>query len=329
MSALHDIQKPISRELNMLNERMKEALTSNNTLMDHIVADYMRSKGKMIRPIMVILSGKLLGIEAGSQAEHKLIDAAAAIEMLHNASLIHDDVIDEAKMRRNNPTINAVWDNHISVLVGDYFTSTALRQAIASGDIRIVATLSELGRRLSLGEINQIDNARQHALSQDAYFDVIRAKTASLFVACAQMGAYAAGVEGENVDRLCQYAESLGLCFQIRDDIFDYFSNPEVGKPTGNDLREGKVTLPLLYALERSDLAETDEIRSLVHSQSLEPSQIERITQFAIQAGGIEYAYTVMQQLYDQARPLLKHFDRHTQVQALDEIFKYIITRKH
>ena len=209
--------------------------------MDKVVKGYLQSKGKLIRPILVILTARLLG-----KVTDKVIASAAAVELLHNASLIHDDVVDDSKLRRGKPTINSVWDNHVAVLTGDFFLSSALQQGLSTGDIRIVNSLTSLGRLLSLGEIDQIYNARYHCLDEKAYFKVISRKTASLFVSCVEMGGYAVGASDEQIEPMRRFAELLGLCFQIKDDIFDYYSDERIGKPTGNDLREGKITLPLL-----------------------------------------------------------------------------------
>ncbi len=245
MSPLESIKASLDPELTRLNELIHEQLSTDNPLMTDIIEGYLRSKGKQIRPLVVMLSARLFG-----QIDDKVLSAAAAVELLHNASLIHDDVVDESKLRRGIPTINALWDNHIAVLIGDYFVSAALHRAIATADMDIVSTVGRLGTLLSLGEIDQIYNTREHELSEEAYYRIINFKTASLFVACARVGCYATGAPARQADTLAEVAELLGLCFQIRDDVFDYFPADKVGKPTGNDLREGKVTLPLLHALE-------------------------------------------------------------------------------
>ena len=232
MSTLEVIQQEIAPELKRLNRLISDQLSSSNELMNQVIENYLQSKGKLIRPIIVMLSAKLFG-----PVSDTVLSAAAAVELLHNASLIHDDVVDETKTRRNRPTINSVWDNHIAVLVGDFFVSSAMQQAIATKDIRIIDSLCHLGKLLSLGEIDQIFNARYHTLTEEAYFQIINYKTASLFVACARMGCYASGVDGERLERLSRFTELLGLCFQMRDDIFDYYDSALVGKPTGNALR--------------------------------------------------------------------------------------------
>ena len=217
-TTLEAIRERYAADTSRMNDCMMRQLASSNALMTQVITANLRTKGKQIRPLIVMMCARMFG-----PVTDKVISAATAIEMLHNASLIHDDVVDESMMRRNSPTINSVWDNHIAVLVGDYYTSGAMQQAISTGDIRIVDSLCRLGKKLSLGEIDQIYNAREHSLSEEAYYKIIEYKTASLFVASAEMGCYAAGVEDKHIiESLSEFARLFGLCFQIRDDIFDY-----------------------------------------------------------------------------------------------------------
>ena len=245
-----------------------------------------------------------------------------------NASLIHDDVIDEATERRGLPTINNVWSNHVAVLVGDFFVTGALRCGVATGDGRILSALADMGRDLSLGEIDQVDIARNHNIDEDTYMEIIRAKTASLFECCAAVGGYANDAPQTAIDELRRYARLLGICFQIKDDTFDYYNDPIIGKPTGNDLREGKVTLPLIYALNRTDLSEHDEMLALVNKETLTGEDIDRLIDFAKRAGGIEYAYETMTRLRDEASAILSPYQPDESVDRFREIFDYVIDRK-
>lgn len=322
MTTLESIQKSISPELKMLNERIVGALSTSNKLMNEVVETYLKTKGKQIRPILVMLSAKMFGT-----IDENVISAAAAVEMLHNASLIHDDVIDETKERRNNPTINCIWDNHIAVLVGDYFVSAALQQAISTQDPRIIVALSQLGAILSLGEIDQIYNAQSHVLSEEAYFNVIKAKTASLFVACVAMGGYAVKASDDEIEKLKQFTNLLGLCFQIRDDVFDYFEDKKVGKPTGNDLREGKITLPLLHVLLNESLPLHEEMLALSHKDNLTTEEIATLINYAKNNGGIEYAYEKMTELRNQAVEIIKQLPDNEAREAFIAILDYIIAR--
>lgn len=330
MTTFEAIRHSIAPELSSLSECIDNALGCSNPMMKSVVEGYMKSKGKQIRPVLVILTAKMFG-----GVNERVISAAAAVEMLHNASLIHDDVVDESKMRRGRPTLNSIWDNHIAVLTGDFFVSSALQQAISTADIRIVASLAELGRLLSLGEIDQIYNARYHCLDEDAYFRVISSKTASLFVSCVEMGAYAVGAPESSLGPVRRYAELLGLCFQIKDDIFDYFSDPRIGKPTGNDLREGKITLPLLYALRRDDLEEHAAMNELASREELTPEEIDTLIAYARRTGGIDYAYDTMRRLADEASAQLAAYSTTagaTEAEAiasLRSILTFIIERDH
>lgn len=309
MTKLSEIRQALSTELSQLNARMTKSLDSSNELMNQVIEGYMEKKGKQLRPILVILAARMFGT-----VTDKVIAAAAALELLHNASLIHDDVVDDSSTRHGCATINAVWDNHIAVLVGDYFVSTALREAIFTENLRVVDTIGCLGQMLSLGEMDQICNARFHFLDEESYIKVISHKTASLFVSCVKIGCYTVGASEANVDALVAFAELFGRCFQIRDDIYDYFEDESIGKPTGNDLREGKVTLPLLYALS-SGYGDAESMRRLVQQDVLAAEEITRLIDYAKQAGGIEYAFSVIDTLASEARGII---DKLPQGQSAD-----------
>lgn len=310
-------------ELAAMNDIIVTTLTSNSELTNNIVTSYLQNKGKMLRPIVTLLSAKFFG-----GINEKALQGAAALEMLHNASLIHDDVIDEATERRGLPTINNVWSNHVAVLVGDFFVTGALRCGVATGDGRILSALADMGRDLSLGEIDQVDIARNHNIDEATYMDIIRAKTASLFECCAAVGGFANDAPITSIDELRRYTRLLGLCFQIKDDTFDYFNDPIVGKPTGNDLREGKITLPLIYALNRTDMPERDEMLALVNKETLTGDDIDRLIDYAKRAGGIDYAYEKMKRLRDEANDILSPYSPDETIEQFREIFDYVIERK-
>ena len=322
MSTLEDIQQSIRPELQQLSERISSSLSSPNKLMAQVIEGYLKSKGKMIRPVLVILTAKLFG-----KVNDRVIASAASVEMLHNAPLIHDDAVDDSKLRRSLPTINNMWGNHIAVLVGDYFVSNALQQGISTGDIRVVEVLAQLGKMLSLGEVDQIYNARFHTIDEKAYFEIISRKTASLFVSCIKMGAYSTDTDEEAMKPMLRYAELLGLCFQIKDDIFDYYHDPVIGKPTGNDLREGKITLPLLYALSRTELPQHDAMLELSRKEMLDTADIDTLIEFAKASGGIEYAYDTMARFRDQAMAILAEYPDNETTRAFAAIFDFVIAR--
>ena len=322
-TSLKHIQDQLAPELEALNDIIVTTLASSSELTNSIVTSYLKNKGKLLRPIVTLLSARLFG-----GINDKALQGAAALEMLHNASLIHDDVIDEATERRGEATINSVWSNHVAVLVGDFFVTGALRCGVATGDGRILSALADMGRDLSLGEIDQVDIARNHNIDEDTYMEIIRAKTASLFECCAAVGGYANDAPQTAIDELRRYARLLGICFQIKDDTFDYFNDPIVGKPTGNDLREGKVTLPLIYALRRDDMPEHDEMLALINKETLTSEDIDRLVDFAKRAGGIEYAYDTMVRLRDEASAILSPFQPDETVDPFREIFDYVIDRR-
>lgn len=322
MGGIISIQQNIAQDLSKLNDIIKNVLESNSALMNQIVTNFLESKGKQIRPILVILSGRFFG-----ETNEKVLNAGAAIELLHNATLIHDDVIDESKERRGQPTINRIWDNHISVLVGDFFVSAALHCAVQTDNSQITAVLSRLGRELSLGEINQIDNARQHNINKNTYFDIIKSKTASLFKCCVEVSGYANNANEKELADLMAFTELLGLCFQIKDDIFDYFEDKNIGKPTGNDLREGKVTLPLIYALSKENAENQAEMLQIIKKNELSSNEIATLIDFAKKEGGIEYAYATMERLRDEAFSILNAYPEKSVTEDFKALFNYIIKR--
>lgn len=325
MTNFDEIRDLISSDLERLQKIIKQSLSSNSPLLNKIVDKYLETKGKQIRPIIVVLSAKFFGAEVSDG----VLCGAASVELLHNASLIHDDVIDETKQRRGHDTVNNTWDNHIAVLVGDFFVSNALACAIRTNDFRVISTISELGKELSTGEIDQIDVAKHHSIDAQTYFSIINKKTASLFQSCVKVGGYSVGASDIDIANLSKFVELLGLSFQIKDDIFDYFKDDAIGKPTGNDLREGKVTLPLIYALSRTESPRHGEMRRLADSDSLTTEQIETLIDFAKAEGGIEYAYATMERLRAEARCILEPYPDNEAKRAFLSLFDYIIKRHH
>ncbi|MEG1539174.1 MAG: polyprenyl synthetase family protein [Muribaculaceae bacterium] len=324
MVKLKEIQNIISDELAELNKIIVNSLDSSSPLMKEVVKMYLATKGKQIRPILVMLSAKTFG-----EISPKVINAAAAIEMLHNASLIHDDVVDDSEKRRGLPTINNVWDNHIAVLVGDFFVSNALQCGINTGEIKIIQSISDLGKELAMGEIDQISNARSHLIDEDIYFDIIKHKTASLFRSCVEVGGFAVNAPQNQIEKLKEYAELLGLCFQIKDDIFDYYDDKVVGKPTGNDLREGKITLPLIFSLSKKDAPLHKEMLALSKKELLNSQEIDALIEFTKKEGGIDYAYNTMESIRNRANNILKEFPESEATKAFRLIFDYIIERSN
>ena len=309
-------------ELDEMNAIIRSSLSTSDPLMGRVVEQYLRTKGKQIRPLLVLLSARLFG-----DINDSTLHAAAALEMLHNATLIHDDVVDNADYRRRTPTLNKDFDNRIAVLVGDFFVSTALQEAIKTKDMKAVVSVAELGQELSLGEIDQISNARDRSIDEPRYFDVISKKTASLFMKCVKMGAETTDATDGQISTLVEYARLLGLCFQIKDDIFDYYEDKEVGKPTGNDLRENKVSLPLIYAVNSTPGEESNSMRALLLRGDLDDSEIAVLIDFAKDKGGIDYAYSVMERMRAEADELLGSLPENQWRDAFAELFEFTIRR--
>ena len=322
MDRLSKIQQEIEPELAKMNSIIRESLASENELMDTVVGNYLLTKGKQIRPIMVILSAKFFG-----EVNNHVLHAGAALEMLHNASLIHDDVVDETSLRRGHATVNNQWGNHIAVLVGDFFVANALAAGIRTGILSIISSLSDLGKELSLGEVDQICNVRDHRLDEEHYMSMIRKKTASLFRNCVKMGAEAINIPEEEYGALAEYAEMLGICFQIRDDIFDYFSNPLIGKPTGNDLREGKVTLPLLHAIQTAPEPVAQSVKEMLMKGDLNEKEIGILIDFAKEYDGIEYSFAKMREMQAEADKLIEKYPDSRWKETFRQLFDYIISR--
>lgn len=324
MTELERIRELLRGDIDRLNSIIKESLVSNSDLLNAAITAHLKTKGKQLRPLLVMLSGRLFG-----GINDCVLNAGAAVELLHNASLIHDDVIDQSAERRGIATINSIFQNHVAVLTGDFFITTALRRAVLTRQSRILDELALLGGALSMGEIDQICNAQERNITEETYMDIIGKKTATLFESCAAMGGYANNQEEDYMKPLRKYAYLLGLCFQMKDDTFDYYHDPAVGKPTGNDLREGKITLPLIYALSLTEHPRHNEMVQLVHKPELTTEEIDTLVEFAKEAGGIDYTYDKMEQLREQACAQLNAYPPSDTVEALKQLFQYIIERKH
>lgn len=316
------LKKRLNAELDAMNAFIRAGLHTDEPLLSHVVAQYLQTKGKQIRPLLVLLSAKLFG-----GVNESTLHAAASLEMLHNASLIHDDVVDNSDYRRGTPTLNRDFDNRIAVLTGDFFVSNALAEVIKTGDINAIAAIAELGEELSLGEIDQISTARDCTFDESRYISVISKKTASLFMKCIKMGASSAGAEGEMLEKAVEYGRLLGLCFQIKDDIFDYFEDEGIGKPTGNDLRENKVSLPLLHALRVAPAEESEKMKGLIRRGNLSDSEIAELIEFAKANGGIDYSYTVMEGMKAESEKILSQLPDNEWRTAFSSLFAFTILR--
>ena len=285
MDYLSLIKEPISAELEDFISLFNQSLSHDEGLLSQVLVHIRQRGGKRMRPMLILLMAKNFG-RVSSVTQH----AAVGLELLHTASLVHDDVVDESSERRGQASVNALYDNKVSVLVGDFILSTALLYVSKTHSEVIVRYLSELGRTLSDGEILQLTNIQNEAITETAYYEIIKRKTAALFEACAAIGAESAGASHDDVEAARKFGQNLGIIFQIRDDIFDYYDSKEIGKPTGNDMLEGKLTLPVIYALKSTGNAEMMMLARKVKAREVKQSEINQLVAFTKENGGIEYA---------------------------------------
>ena len=288
----------ISEELKKF-DLLYSSIRSENAQLQEMIEHMYKADGKKIRPILLLLTAKALG-EVNDRTYH----GAVTIELLHTATLIHDDVVDDADMRRGQPSLNSVFDNRKTVLCGDFFLSSALTQSVLTENLEIVSIISKLGKNLAEGELLQLLIADEVIIDEEEYFNVIRKKTASLLSSCMKIGALTVGADREKVDTFAELGELIGLGVQLRDDIFDYYDD-NIGKPTGNDIREGKITLPLLHAFKNTDEKEHQHAMSIVESKNFTDENINYLINFAKANGGIEYTYAALEQSTDKAIQLV------------------------
>ena len=323
MDILSQIRKPVTEDLARYERLFDSVLDHEDDFLGRAL-QYVRSrKGKMMRPLLVLLIAR----ECGAIGE-KVLHSAVTLELLHTASLVHDDVVDESNERRGQASVNAVYGNQVSVLVGDYLLSKSLQEAAFTGSLRIVDIISRLGGTLSEGEIFQIANIRSEQISEEAYFRIIDHKTAALFAACAELGALSADAGEDFIEKARRFGEIVGICFQIRDDIFDYYSNSEIGKPTGRDMAEGKLTLPVIYALNSTNDAAMLALADKVKKGEADRAEIEALIAFAKQNGGIEYAERKMQELRAQAYAAIASFKNEEVRKSLEQYIDFVIDRQ-
>lgn len=296
MDYISVIKQPIESELEDFVQLFNESLSHTDGLLQQVLDHIRKRAGKRMRPMLILLMAKNFG-----RVTDATLHAAVGLELLHTASLVHDDVVDESKQRRGQLSVNAEYDNKVAVLVGDYILSTALLYVSRTHSEIVVRYLSELGRTLSNGEILQLSNIQNEEISEQAYYRVIQQKTAALFEACASIGALSAGASEDDIHQAKVFGSNLGMIFQIRDDIFDYYDNSDIGKPTGNDMTEGKLTLPVIYALNTTRDADMLALARKVKSGDVTREEIERLVEFTKQNGGIEYADKKMWEIHAES----------------------------
>lgn len=323
MDYLSIIKNPIEAELADFISLFNQSLSHEDGLLGSALEHIRKRAGKRMRPMLILLMAKNFGtINEATQ------NAAVGLELLHTASLVHDDVVDESEERRGQASVNATYDNKVAVLVGDYILSTALLCVARTHSEQIVAYLAELGRTLSDGEILQLSNIGRKDISEDVYYDVIKQKTAALFEACAGIGALSSGATEEEVEAAKQFGQNLGIIFQIRDDIFDYYNSTEIGKPTGNDMVEGKLTLPVIYAVNNGGNEDMSRLALKVKEHSVSADEIAQLVDYTKQMGGIEYAERRMWEFHAHAQQFIDDRVGQPDVKAaLQTYLDYVIKR--
>lgn len=323
MDSISFIKAPIITELAGFRQLFDSSLSSSNTLLDSVVSHIRQRQGKMMRPMLVMLVARLYG-----EVRPATLHAAASLELLHTASLVHDDVVDESSERRGQLSANAAFNNKVAVLAGDYLLATSLVHAQLTESHPIIRLVSRLGQDLADGELLQLSNVSNLHFSEPVYFDVIRKKTAALFAACTQAAALSMEVGEEDVEKARLLGEYIGICFQIRDDIFDYFDSEEVGKPTGNDMREGKLTLPALHVLNTTASHEIKAIAFRVKEGNATSDEIARFIDYIKAHGGIEYAEQTMNDYKQKAFDLLDSLPASEITASLRAYLDYVVDRK-
>lgn len=325
MDQLEQIRKPIDREFCEFVNLFNSTLSHSDELLANTLEHIKKRGGKRMRPILALLLAKNYGgVSMTTQ------NAAIGLELLHTASLVHDDVVDESAERRGQASLNASYNNKVAVLVGDFILSTSLLHVSFTHDNRIVQNLSKLGQTLAAGEILQLENIKNFDFSEDVYYEVIRKKTASLFESCAGLGAMSAGATDEQIDRAGRFGDSLGMMFQIRDDIFDYFDSKAIGKPTGNDMAEGKLTLPVLYALREMPMESMVTLAKKVKMGTINTDEIAVLVEYTKQAGGIEYAERRMHDFYNEAKAFIdENVEKEEISRALTAYLDYVMQRSY
>lgn len=318
---LEDIQAPIEQEMTVFEDKFRQSMKSNVMLLDKIMTYIVRRKGKQMRPMFVFLSAGVCG--PITDATYR---GASLIELLHTATLVHDDVVDDANYRRGFFSINALWKNKIAVLVGDFLLSRGLLLSVDNGDFDLLKIVSEAVKEMSEGELLQMEKARKLDISEDVYYEIIRQKTASLITSCCKVGVASVGADKSSIDRMGMFGEKIGLAFQIKDDLFDYGTD-EIGKPLGIDIKEKKLTLPLIYALRHASAADKSRIISIVKNDSDKPKKRAEVIDYVKQSGGLAYAREAMETHYQEALTILAEFPDSVYKTSLIQLVQYTIER--
>jgi octaprenyl-diphosphate synthase len=320
---LDDLKAPIAAEMEEFEQKFRASMKTRVLLLDKIMSYIVKRKGKQMRPMFVFLSAGSCGAITESTFR-----GASLIELLHTATLVHDDVVDEANYRRGFFSVNALWKNKIAVLVGDFLLSRGLMLSIQNKDFNLLSIVNEAVQEMSEGELLQIEKSRKLDITEEIYFDIIRQKTASLISACCAVGASSSGASDEQVGRMRKFGELIGMAFQIKDDLFDY-GEEEIGKPLGIDIKEKKMTLPLIYALSKAPWAEKRKMIRMVRNESDKPGKVREVIAFVKRSGGIEYAEKAMSRFYNEALQVLNELPDSRYRQSLHQLVQFTIDRKN
>ncbi len=323
MSKLEEIKYPVKEHLEIFEKKFKSSMKSNVALLDIITRYIVKRKGKQMRPMFVFLSADMNG-----EVKDSSYVAASLIELLHTATLVHDDVVDDSNERRGFFSINALWKNKVAVLVGDFLLSKGLLLALENDEFNLLRIVSEATKEMSEGELLQIEKARKLDVNEDIYFEIIRKKTASLIASCCAAGAASVGSTEETVNKMKLFGEKVGIAFQIKDDLFDYGNSGLTGKPNGIDIKEQKMTLPLIYLLNNSDWAAKRKIVNIVKNHNTNPEKVKFVIDSVNASGGIDYANQKMKLYHQEALDILAEFPESDSKTALKKLVDFTIERK-
>jgi octaprenyl-diphosphate synthase len=318
---LEDIKAPIAAEMEDFEQKFRASMKTRVLLLDKIMSYIVKRKGKQMRPMFVFLSAGTSG-----RINESTFRGASLIELLHTATLVHDDVVDEANYRRGFFSVNALWKNKIAVLVGDFLLSRGLLLSVENKDFNLLHIVSDAVREMSEGELLQIEKSRKLDITEEIYFEIIRQKTASLIASCCGVGASSSGASEASVQIMRQFGEKIGMAFQIKDDLFDY-GEQEIGKPLGIDIKEKKMTLPLIHALSKAGWMDKRRIISIVKNESEKPKKVREVIDFVKQSGGIEYAQEAMTKYHRDALLMLNNFPDSVYKKSLTELVQFTIDR--
>ncbi len=322
MTSLEQIQQPVREEMEAFEPKFRTYMSSKVALLDRITYFIYKRKGKQLRPMLVFLSAKLFG-----EISESTYRGAALVELMHTATLVHDDVVDDSDMRRGFFSLNALWKNKIAVLVGDYLLSRVLLLAVDNEEHRLLKIVSTAVREMSEGELLQIEKARRLDINEDIYFEIIRQKTASLIASCCGVGAASVSEDEAKISTMLEFGEKLGIAFQIKDDLFDFESSRKTGKPSGIDIKEQKMTLPLIYTLQQANRKDKSFIINVVKRHNTNKSKVAQVIKLVHDYGGLEYAEKRMNEYYRAAQDILVELPAHEAKESLSALCEYVIER--